>query len=100
MNKILNLIFITLAFFSGSQATEHYFVKKGNTDFIIVLSDLPQLVEQTAAKELKTYLDESTKINWIIASEKTFQKMFRRFLSEILLVRRNSFLKFIKGIFL
>ena len=70
MNKILNLIFITLAFFSGSQATEHYFVKKGNTDFIIVLSDLPQLVEQTAAKELKTYLDESTKINWIIASEK------------------------------
>ena len=70
MNKILNLIFITLAFFSGSQATEHYFVKKGNTDFIIVLSDLPQLVEQTVAKELKTYLDESTKINWIIASEK------------------------------
>ena len=91
MNKILNLIFITLAFFSGSQATEHYFVKKGNTDFIIVLSDLPQLVEQTAAKELKTYLDESTK---------TFQKMFRRFLSEILLVRRNSFLKFIKRNFL
>ena len=47
-----------------------YLVENGKTDFTIVLPDSPQPVEQTAAKELKTYLDQITKINWIIASEK------------------------------
>ena len=45
-------------------------VENCKTDFKIVLSDAPQLVEQTAAKELKTYLDEITQIDWVIASER------------------------------
>ena len=52
------------------QACGPYLVEKGKTDFIIVTSDSPSLVDQTAAKELKMYLDMITGINWTIASEK------------------------------
>ena len=70
MKKILSLVFVMLVFAFSNQAAERYLVKKGKTNFRIVLSDLPCAIEETAAKELKMYLDESTKINWEITSEK------------------------------
>ena len=45
-------------------------VEDGKTEFTIVLPDAPQPVEQTAAKELKAYLDEMTQIDWVISSER------------------------------
>ena len=45
-------------------------IKNGKTDFTIVLPDTPQPVEQTAANELKTYLDAITGANWVMVSEK------------------------------
>ena len=52
------------------QATAQYLIKNGVTEFVIVLSDSPLPIEQTAANELKAFLDESTHVNWLIASEK------------------------------
>ena len=46
-----------------------YLVKNNKTTFKIVLSDSPQQIDRTAAKELKTYLDMITHINWVITSE-------------------------------
>jgi len=66
----LRIAIVLFFIFPGLQMSGQYLVKKGATDFKIVLSDFPQLVEQTAAKELKTCLDEITTIDWIIASEK------------------------------
>jgi len=60
------MAFVAFAF----QACAPSLVEKGKTDFKIVLSDTPLPVEQTAAKELKTYLDAITNINWTITSEK------------------------------
>ena len=51
-------------------ATNSFLVKKNKTDFRIVLSNTPQMIEETSAKELKAFLDEMTNINWIIAFEK------------------------------
>ena len=51
-------------------AADPYLVKKGKTNFKIVLSDTPQPIEETAAKELKTYLEKITDTRWTIASEK------------------------------
>ena len=65
-NGAILFIVVALTF----QACGPFLVNNNKTDFKIVLSDSPDLVEQTAAKELKTYLDEITKANWIIASEK------------------------------
>jgi len=67
---IFRVTVILFLFAPMFQACVPYLVKDGKSDFKIVLSDSPQLVEQTAAKELKIYLDEITKSNWIIASEK------------------------------
>ena len=63
-------VLILLLYMPAIQLSGQYLVKKGKTAFTIVLSDSPQPVEQTAAKELKKYLDESTNINWTISSEK------------------------------
>ena len=52
------------------QAPDNVLFENGKTSFQIVLSDTPQPVEQTAANELKKYLDAMTGINWVIASEK------------------------------
>ena len=68
-NVIFRITVVLFLFASGLQAAEPYLVRKGKTDFKIVLSESPQPVEQTAAEELKTYLDESTGIDWVIASE-------------------------------
>ena len=59
-------------FFSAShlQSAAQRLFKNGKTDFVIVLSDSPSLVEQTAANELKAFLDKSSRINWQIVSEK------------------------------
>ena len=65
--KITAVLFL---FAHNLQAKDLYLVKEGKTDFKIVLSDSPQPVEETAAKELKTYLDAITQVNWVIASEK------------------------------
>ena len=69
-NIILKIALVLFFFAPNLQAFGQNLVRNGKTDFKIVLSDSPQPVEETAAKELKTYLDESTKINWIIASER------------------------------
>ena len=64
------LINFALCYFMPDfQSIGQFLVKNGKTEFTIVLADSPQPVEQTAAKELKKYLDEITKINWTIASE-------------------------------
>ena len=68
------IVIVSLLNVSCSSQSELHLVKDGTTAFKIVLSDSPQPVEQTAAKELKTYLDAMTKINWIIASEKEVPK--------------------------
>lgn len=71
MKNIFSGIAVVLFLFAGNIHTDgQYLFKKGVTAYKIVLSDSPQPVEQTAAKELKTYLDEISGINWIIASEK------------------------------
>ena len=71
MKNVISGIAILLFLFSFDvQAADPYLVKKGKTKFKIVLSDTPRPIEETAAKELKTYLDAITNINWIIASEK------------------------------
>jgi len=67
---ILQTAIILLFFIPFLHAADLFLVKNGKTDFKIVLPDLPQPVEETAAKELKLYLDEITKIHWTIASEK------------------------------
>ena len=60
---------ITIMFALSLQSCGQYLFEKGSTGYKIVLPDTPLPVEQTAAKELKTYLDEITGINWVIASE-------------------------------
>ena len=69
-NVIFKIVVVSFLFVSNAQAAGTYLVKKGKTDFKIVLSDSPRAVEQIAAEELKTYLDKMTGINWVIASEK------------------------------
>jgi len=70
-NSIIFRISIVFLFIApGLQAEVPFLVKNGKTNFKIVLSDTPQPVEETAAKELKLYLDEITKIDWMIVSEK------------------------------
>jgi len=64
----LTVILILLTANLNAASTELF--KNGKTKFKIVLPDSPQPVEQTAANELKTYLDKITNLNWIIASEK------------------------------
>ena len=70
LSVFLFLILIILFALIFSACGGPFLVKNGQTDFTIVLPDAPQPVEQTAAKELKTYLDEITGTDWIIASEK------------------------------
>ena len=60
---------ITIMFALSLQSCGQYLFEKGSTGYKIVLPDTPLPVEQTAAKELKTYLDEITDINWVIAPE-------------------------------
>ena len=69
-NNIYRIVVVLFLFIPNFQVMGQYLIKRGKTDFKIVLPDSPQPVEQTAAKELKQYLDEITQINWIIASEK------------------------------
>jgi len=70
-NRYVWIIDIVLFFIVPDfQAIGQFLVKDGATDFKIVLSDSPQPVEQTAANELKMYLDEITGIDWTIVSEK------------------------------
>ena len=65
------LIAVVLLFFTASLcAANPFLVRNGKTGFKIVLPDFPLPVEETAAKELKSYLDEITKIDWTIAFEK------------------------------
>ena len=69
-NRYAWIIDIVLFFIVPTfQAFGQFLIKDGKTDFIIVLSDSPQPLEQTAATELKTYLDKITNINWTISSE-------------------------------
>ncbi len=70
MKTIVSLIVVLLISVSNLQAAPPFLVKDGQTDFKIVLADAPRAIEQSAAKELKTYLDESTGIDWIVAAEK------------------------------
>jgi len=70
MKNVVYNILVVLVFVSDLRAAAPYLVKNGKTDFQIVLPDMPQPVEQTAAMELKTYLDTITGINWRIALEK------------------------------
>ena len=64
------LIFSVILFFAVDlQATGTFLVRNGSTDFIIVLPNLPQQIEQVAANELKTYLDGITQTTWNIARE-------------------------------
>ena len=65
---------VLLLFTPDFQISGQFLVRNDETGFKIVLSDSPQPIEQTAAEELKTYLDKITKINWIIASEKDVQE--------------------------
>ena len=70
MNRpIVNLSIAVIALALTFQSCAPTLVEKGETDFKIVLADTPQPIEQTAAKELKSYLDAMTQINWVIASE-------------------------------
>ena len=69
-NAILGMIAVLFLLAPNLQAAGPFLVKDGKTDFKIVLSDSPQPVEQTAAKELKAYLDEITGIDWTVAAEK------------------------------
>ena len=62
-------IVVLFVFALTFQACGPSLVKNNKTDFTIVLSASPDPVEQTAAIELKTYLDEITKTDWVIASE-------------------------------
>ena len=73
-NAFLKITAVLFMFSLNLQAAEPYLVKKGKTKFKIVLSDSPQPVEVSAAKELKTYLDTITKINWTIATEKNVRE--------------------------
>ena len=64
------MAFILSLFTSCSQQSDAYLVKNGATRYRIVLSDSPQPVALTAAKELKAYLDAMTGIDWAVAPEK------------------------------
>ena len=59
-NLFLKLCVVVLFIVSNLHVSGQYLVKNGKTDFKIVLSNRPNPVEQTAAKELKTHLDEIT----------------------------------------
>ncbi|MCL2305900.1 MAG: DUF4838 domain-containing protein, partial [Planctomycetaceae bacterium] len=69
-NAIFGLSAVLFLLVPNLQAAGPFLVKDGKTDFKIVLSDSPQPIEQSAAKELKTYLNEITGIGWTVASEK------------------------------
>ena len=69
-NAVYGLVVVLFLLTPNLQAADPFLVKDGKTDFKIVLGDSPQPIEQTAAKELKAYLDQATEIDWIIASEK------------------------------
>ena len=69
-NTIYGLAIVLFLLTPTLQAAGPFLVRDGKTDFKIVLSDSPQPVEQTAAKELKAYLNEITGIEWTVASEK------------------------------
>ena len=68
--KIIRIAVVFFLSLLNLHAIGQYLVSKGKTDFKIVLPDSPQPIEQTAANELKSYLDAITKTNWTIASEK------------------------------
>jgi len=69
-NATLGILVVLFLFAPNLYAANPFLVKDGKTGFTIVLPDAPQPVEQTAAKELKHYLDLSTGIDWTIAAEK------------------------------
>ncbi|MGL6227070.1 MAG: DUF4838 domain-containing protein [Thermoguttaceae bacterium] len=70
--KIIRLficcLFLAIALCANAQSLPLF--QKGTTDYTIVLAEKPTVMEQSAAKELKTYLEEITGITWNIASEK------------------------------
>ena len=69
--KLFYPIFVVMFFHNPMlHAARPFLVKNGTTGFKIVLSDSPRPVEETAAKELKLYLEKITKSNWTIAPEK------------------------------
>ena len=70
MKVILPSAILLFFFVPGLHSVDPFLVKNGKTDFKIVLPDFPLPVEETAARELKSYLEEITKIHWTIASEK------------------------------
>jgi len=70
LKRIFKLSVFLCFFACNLRVAEPYLVHEGKTEFKIVLSDSPKPVEQTAAKELKAYLDTITRMDWTIVSEK------------------------------
>ena len=59
-NASLAFAVATLCLLSAARAGELTLVDEGKSDYQIVLPDEPTLVQQTAAKELQSYLQRAT----------------------------------------
>ena len=60
---------LTFAFLASVAAAEDVFVLEKSRPVTIVLADSPAIAEQTAAKELDTYLSKMTAVPCVIVSE-------------------------------
>lgn len=69
MQFILFLMISIIVFCVPALAETHTLAKDSKTDYLIILSDKATIVEQTAAKELKEYLDAITGANYPIVKE-------------------------------